>query len=271
MEVGNGTTVLFWLDVWNDLFLQEKLPRLFTLAKNQKISVADFFATTNLASHFHLPLSEQAYEEYQELQEIIQSIQIRQEDKDQWQYIWGSTKYTAKNYYKYLHKEIQPPKPFLWIWNSKCCNKLRVFSWLLLMDRLNIRNMLKKKRYKLEGNNYNCVLCPAQREETAFHLFFSCPFALECWQSIGIQWQMGVPFFQMMELARQDFSSTYFMEVFIIATWHIWKQRNNLIFENSPASTINWKKNFKEECTLQAQRMKASLKSPFLVWSDSLV
>jgi hypothetical protein len=54
--------------------------------------VADFLSTTDLASHFHLPLSEQAYEEYQELQEIVQSIQIRQEDKDQWQYIWGAKK-----------------------------------------------------------------------------------------------------------------------------------------------------------------------------------
>jgi hypothetical protein len=26
--------------------------------------------------------------------------------------------------------------------------------------------MLKRKRYKLEGNNYNYVMCPAQREET---------------------------------------------------------------------------------------------------------
>jgi hypothetical protein len=57
----------FWLDVWNDLLLHEKLPRLFTFAKNQKISVADFLSTTDLASHFHLPLSEQAYEEYHEL------------------------------------------------------------------------------------------------------------------------------------------------------------------------------------------------------------
>jgi hypothetical protein len=148
----------------------------------------------------------------------------------------GVEKITANNYYKYLHKEIQPSKPFLWIWSFTCCNKLRVFSWLLLMDRLNTRNMLKRKRYKLEGNNYNCVMCPAQREENAFHLFFSCPFTLECWKMIGIQWQMGVPFFQMMELARHNFNHTFFMEVFIIATWHIWKQRNNLIFENCQAS-----------------------------------
>jgi hypothetical protein len=135
----------------------------------------------------------------------------------------GAKKCTSKNYYKYLHKEIQPPKPFLWIWSSRCCNKLRVFSWLLLMDRLNTSNILKRKRYKLEGNNYNCVMCPAQREETAFHLFFSCPFASECWNNIGIQWQLNVPFFQMMESARYDFNHTFFMEVFIIAAWHIWK------------------------------------------------
>jgi hypothetical protein len=36
VTVGCGTTVLFWLDVWNGHCLQEKLPRLFTFARNQK-------------------------------------------------------------------------------------------------------------------------------------------------------------------------------------------------------------------------------------------
>ena len=79
--VGNGTSVLFWLDVWNGHYLQEKLPRLFSFAKNQKISVAAFLSITDMTSHFHLPLSEQAHQEYIELQGIIQGIQLREENK----------------------------------------------------------------------------------------------------------------------------------------------------------------------------------------------
>ena len=63
--IGDGSTVLFWLDVWNGHYLQEKLPRLFTFAKDQKISVADFLTAPDKAVHFHLPLSEQAYHEFQ--------------------------------------------------------------------------------------------------------------------------------------------------------------------------------------------------------------
>ena len=87
--VGNGTSVLFWLDVWNGHYLQEKLPRLFSFAKNKKFSVAAYLSITDMTSHFHLPLSEQAHQEYIELQGIIQGIQLREEDKDQWSYIWG--------------------------------------------------------------------------------------------------------------------------------------------------------------------------------------
>jgi len=268
--VGNGSTVLFWLYVWNGFFLQEKLPRLFTFAKNQKISVAAFLSTPDMSTLFHLPLSEQAYQEFQELQEIIQSVQMTQTDKDQWHYIWGSSKYTSKSFYNHLYKDFHPPKPFLWIWKSRCCNKLRVFSWLLLMDRLNTRSLLKRKKFKIDGNNYNCILCTTQREETALHLFFTCPFATSCWQQIGIQWQHGNPFFQMLEIAKQSLNCNFFMEIFIITTWHIWKIRNGHIFENCPTTLSLWKRNFKSECLIQAHRMKDSLKTPFLTWSNSL-
>jgi hypothetical protein len=32
------------------------------------------------------------------------------------------------------------------------------------MDRLNVRNILIRKKYKLEGNDYSCPLCMRNRE-----------------------------------------------------------------------------------------------------------
>jgi hypothetical protein len=48
--------------------------------------------------------------------------------------------------------------------------RTKVFSWLLLMVRLNVLNILRRKKHKIEGNNYNCSICSANREETMFHL-----------------------------------------------------------------------------------------------------
>jgi hypothetical protein len=49
--------------------------------------VVKFLNTTQMEELFHLPLSEQAWQEYQALQAIIQGIQITEGDKDCWKYI----------------------------------------------------------------------------------------------------------------------------------------------------------------------------------------
>ena len=126
--------------------------------------------------------------------------------------------HSKKKKYNLPFRNIKPPPPFLWIWDSRCSNKLRSFTWLLMMDRLNTRNLLRRRNYSIEGNNYNCVLCSDNSEETAFHLFFSCNFSKSCWQTIGIEWRRNMNFFQMMKKAKQDFSHWLFMEVFIIAS-----------------------------------------------------
>ena len=123
--------------------MQHKYPRLYSFTKNKNPSVAQFLTNNTLKAQFYLPISVQALQEYQNLQEYIQTIQVHPDCKDSWQYIWGNNAYTSSRFYNLPYKNVQPPTPFTWIWNSKCCNKLVVFSWLLLM----------------EGNNYNCVLC----------------------------------------------------------------------------------------------------------------
>jgi hypothetical protein len=130
-------------------------------------------------------LSKQAFQEYQNLQDYIQTIQVHHGTKDSWRYIWGSNIYTSSKFYNFPYRNSQPSAPFIWIWDSKCSNELRVFSWLPLMDRLNTRNILKRKKHKPEGNNYNCVLYNSNVEETAFHLFFSCTFERSWWLEGG--------------------------------------------------------------------------------------
>jgi hypothetical protein len=119
---------------------------------------------------FHLPLSEEAWQEYQALQIIRQGIQITDGARDCWKYILGKSKYSSSKFYNLHYKSVEPPLPFIWIWNSKCTNKIKVFDWLLLMDKLNVRNILRRKQCKLERNDYTCVLCSRGREETTFSL-----------------------------------------------------------------------------------------------------
>ena len=96
-QIGDGTTVLFWHDIWNGHCLQQKFPRLFTYAKNDKISVAAFLRNNIINDQFFLPLSEEAFQEYQELQTILQNLQIQEHSRDKWTYIWGSAQYSSKN------------------------------------------------------------------------------------------------------------------------------------------------------------------------------
>jgi hypothetical protein len=132
------------------------------------------------------------------------------------------------------------------------------------MDMLNVTNILRRKKHKLQGNNYNCVLCSAQCEEAIFHLFFSCPFSLECWQHLNINWRFDLDFHPMLEEAKQKSNNSFFMETFIIGAWLVWKQRNDFIFNRGNPSFQNWKHGFLEEAKLQADRLREDKKHLFL-------
>jgi len=268
--VGDGKSVLFWLDVWNNRLLKDSLPRLFSFAKNQNISVAQFLQTNTIEEQFYTPLSMEAYQEFEELQSIIQGIQVSVDRQDTWHYIWGSNKYSSKQFYNFQFRNIKPPDPFLWIWKSKCSNKLRVFCWLLLMDRLNTKNLLRRRSFHINGGNYSCVMCNENIEETAFHLFFNCNFGRACWGKIGMQWNQNLPFFRMMKTAQELNNNSFFMEIFIIACWNIWKQRNALIFEGIRPSINSWTFHFIEEAKLQSHRLKDNSREDFLNWVNSV-
>lgn len=66
--------------------------------------------------------------------------------------------------------------------------KLKVFAWLLLADRINTKNMLRRQHYNVDSN-LNCVLCNDGVEDTIEHLFFTCPFSKGCWEMLGMKFE----------------------------------------------------------------------------------
>jgi hypothetical protein len=139
IKPGRGDTFLFWSDKWslNDSVtpLKERFPRLFSYVLDQDLSTRQVYLMEDMMDLFYLPLSNQAFGEFNELQALMQANPLS-DQMDVWSYSWGS-KYTSAQFYAYIHKHIQVPGVYKWIWKSCCIMRTKVFAWLVLRDHLN--------------------------------------------------------------------------------------------------------------------------------------
>jgi hypothetical protein len=60
------------------------------------------------------------------------------------------------------------------------------------------------------------------------------------------------------------------MEIFMIGAWFLWKERNNLIFNNAPPSPATWKSSFKMMVAEHLIRIKQELHQSIKEWMDSV-
>jgi hypothetical protein len=80
--------------------------------------------------------------------------------------------------------------------------------------------------------SYTCELCLLQREESLRHLFYKCAFARNCWNTIGV----FVPTWLRPDRATRHIKRilrvSFAMEIIILMSWSIWKERISWIFNN---------------------------------------
>lgn len=142
---------------WTRSILQEELSILFSFAKLEDISLKGFLDLNSIEQSFHTPMLVQAIQQWQILNDLVQNLD-NFNDLDCWTYQWNSHQYHSKKVYDLFFAHIHPPAPLIWIWKCKCTLKLKVFLWLLLMDRLNTKELLQRKHFNTQGG-IKCVTC----------------------------------------------------------------------------------------------------------------
>jgi hypothetical protein len=77
---------------------------------------------TLLQNLFHLPLSSEAYVQFQNLSAAPQSLQLQQ-GNDAWTFIWGTNFFQSRKVYKHFIGHRYVHNAYKWLWKSSCQNK----------------------------------------------------------------------------------------------------------------------------------------------------
>jgi hypothetical protein len=221
----------------------------------------------DLDSIFFLPLSVEAYDELQLLQAQLSAIQYDEDGTDTWEPIWGG-RYTSKKLYNHAYKDVEGHPIFKLVWKSRCTPRVKFFAWLVLVDRLNTKAMLRRRHLNTQDDLY-CVLCNASIEEDIEHLFFSCPFAQQCWSALSFSWDTTLPLQERFLKEKEAQGLPFFTEAALIGAWELWKLRNDKIFQRRDPTPVLWLANFKNQCFAQSVRFKDDLRSSFCFWLDA--
>jgi hypothetical protein len=108
ISVQNDSTCFLWLDLWGQNVCQQSYPELFSYDMSQYTTLRAATTTATFQDLFYLPLSMEAFEQFQELFVSLQSLQLNQSN-DVWSYVWGSPFYSSKQAYKQLIDHRQVP------------------------------------------------------------------------------------------------------------------------------------------------------------------
>lgn len=132
-EIHNGDSTLFWKDFWhNDHLLCDVYPQLYSFVLNEDTSVSQMRNLSQLGDAFAIPISVQAFEQYEHISAVLQNMDLSDTRQDVRSYTWGGSDYTAAKLYKFLFAQVDCDPIIKVVWRSRCMHKLKVFLWLIL-------------------------------------------------------------------------------------------------------------------------------------------
>jgi hypothetical protein len=125
--------------------------------------------SNDLWSCFALPLLVEAFQGFQELNVIISDTHLVARAVDKREFVWGR-KYFSSRFYRFMFEHLPKYAALNAIWKSKTLPKLNVFSWLIMVDRINTKDIMLRKHWQINSGSA-CILFQGNVLKNRDHLF----------------------------------------------------------------------------------------------------
>ncbi|GKB85929.1 putative RNA-directed DNA polymerase [Tanacetum coccineum] len=232
LKVGYGSRVRFWKDTWlGDGPLKLRYNRLFRLDRNEDCYISDRILNGEWSWNWSREvLGGRNTEALNLLLAEIGNVEVGS-GEDSWQ--WGlhsDGSFSVGVTRKHIDDIILPS-----MITSTGWNKVNIFIWRLLLDRLPRRLNLSYRG--LEIPSILCPVCNVSMESTD-HIFFSCDTAANVWHKIRnwsdvslLHLYSNSDWIEWLEIWNASNARRDRMYVIIAATlWWLWRYRNNVTF-----------------------------------------
>ena len=235
--------------------MKSLFPSLFRLSTLHSRPIADFVDQTRLQDegytswilHFSRNLRDR---EILQLQDLLQRLDRRHlcnslEGNRIWQ-ADSTGSVSCKSAFAWLRRDysISDNNQAKCIWKLSIPVKVKVFSWLLVLGKLNVHSKLQRRKPYQSLSLGWCTLCK-KNNESIDHLFLHCDFSYSMWSNIlkefGLDWISPRSCKELLTLG-QGFplskKEKILWKVAVNATlWAIWLERNNRIFKEAEETT----------------------------------
>ena len=172
-----GKKVRLWENNWlGTSSLAIQFWPLYRIVNEKDKTIDELWDGTNLKCYFRRNVSENLYNSWLEIMELLSTIQLNEEEDEMvWQFT-SNGMYSSQCLYKIINFRGIKPVHVSAIGASRFLLEFTSFMWLLTNNKVLTRDNLAKRR-KVEDTS--CLFC--SEKESVLHLVFDCVVAKQCW------------------------------------------------------------------------------------------
>ena len=239
VQLGDGRTTSFRFDVWHgEDPLADRFPALLSHWKKDDQTVAEIFRS-GLHHVLTARLSDVALGELEQLTSIMAAWELADTpDQRSSPFADSSGKLHTSALYKMMRSTQNTKSPLAtFIWRDRAPPRVQFFSWLLVQERIQSREHLKRKHVVTDAV---CEVCN-HAEETAAHIIFHCAFAASFWEAIHVELPTNMTPMKLPQLQPPaHIPGKHFDTFLLLCCWQLWKRRNNVIFrqQSDPVGAV---------------------------------